>query len=172
MYKQFWFESLKVRDHSNEQDVHGRIILKRILRNSFIHSQALIVQDGPLASLFGVSWSNTYRHAVGLFWTNDQPVADIEGICGLNLSSPWHWSVAGFYETTFSIKTCNFFTSWEQATTGVSRNTLLLRCNYLFNTGHDELISACKNVFPEWDRHTQDYNAQAFKFISRNINYW
>jgi hypothetical protein len=33
---------------------------------SFIHSQALIVQDEPLASLFGASWSHTYRHTVGL----------------------------------------------------------------------------------------------------------
>jgi hypothetical protein len=39
----------------------------------FIHSQALIVQDGPLASLFRVSWSHTYRHTVGLLWTSDQP---------------------------------------------------------------------------------------------------
>jgi hypothetical protein len=29
---------------------------------SFIHSQALIVQDGPLASLFVVSWSHTHTH--------------------------------------------------------------------------------------------------------------
>jgi hypothetical protein len=29
---------------------------------SFIHSQALIVQDGPLASLFGVYWSHTHTH--------------------------------------------------------------------------------------------------------------
>jgi hypothetical protein len=42
--------------------------------HSFIHSQALIVQDGSLASLFGVSWSHTYRHMVGLLWTSDQPV--------------------------------------------------------------------------------------------------
>jgi hypothetical protein len=42
----------------------------------FLHSQALIVQDGPLASLFGVSWSHTYRHTVGLLWTSDQPVAE------------------------------------------------------------------------------------------------
>jgi hypothetical protein len=44
--------------------------------HSFIHSQALIVQDGPLASLFGVSWWDTYRHTVGLLWTSDQPVAE------------------------------------------------------------------------------------------------
>jgi len=42
----------------------------------FIHSQALIVRDGHLASLFGVSWSHTYRHTVGLLWTSDQPVAE------------------------------------------------------------------------------------------------
>jgi hypothetical protein len=40
-----------------------------------IHSQALIVQDGTLASLYGVSWSHTYRHTVVLLWTSDQPVA-------------------------------------------------------------------------------------------------
>jgi hypothetical protein len=39
--------------------------------HSFIHSLALIVQDGPLASLFGISWSHTYRHAVGLLSTSD-----------------------------------------------------------------------------------------------------
>jgi hypothetical protein len=32
-----------------------------------LHSQALIVQDEPLVSLFGVSWSHTYRHTVGSF---------------------------------------------------------------------------------------------------------
>jgi hypothetical protein len=32
----------------------------------FFHSQALIVQDWSLASLFGVSWSHTDRHTVGL----------------------------------------------------------------------------------------------------------
>jgi hypothetical protein len=31
----------------------------------FIHSQALIVQDGPLASLFGVSWSHTHIQTHG-----------------------------------------------------------------------------------------------------------
>jgi hypothetical protein len=44
--------------------------------HSFIHSQALRVQDGTLASLFGFSWSHTYRHTVGLLWTSDQPVAE------------------------------------------------------------------------------------------------
>jgi hypothetical protein len=42
---------------------------------SFIH-RGLIVQGGPLASLFGVSWSHTYRHKVGLLWTSDLSVAD------------------------------------------------------------------------------------------------
>jgi hypothetical protein len=41
---------------------------------TYIHSQALIVQDGPLASLFGVSViTHTFRHTVGLLWTSDQP---------------------------------------------------------------------------------------------------
>jgi hypothetical protein len=50
--------------------------------HSFIHSQALIVQDGPLASLFGVSWSHTYRHTVGLLWTSDQPVTEASTYTG------------------------------------------------------------------------------------------
>jgi hypothetical protein len=54
-------------------NVIGRISLDSY--HSFIHSQALIVQDGPMASLFGVSCSHTYRHTVGLLWTSDQPVA-------------------------------------------------------------------------------------------------
>jgi hypothetical protein len=49
---------------------------------AYIHSLALIVQDGPLASLFGVSWSHTYRHTVGLIWTNDQPVAETSTYTG------------------------------------------------------------------------------------------
>jgi hypothetical protein len=50
---------------------------RREFRNYFTHSQALIVQDGPLASPFwGVSWSHTYRHTVGFLWaSDDQPVA-------------------------------------------------------------------------------------------------
>jgi hypothetical protein len=48
----------------------------------FIHSQGLIVQDGPLASLFGVSWSHTYRHKVGLLWTSDQPIAETSTYTG------------------------------------------------------------------------------------------
>jgi hypothetical protein len=50
--------------------------------NSLINSQALIVQDGPLASLFGVSSSRTYRHTVGLLWTSDQPVAETSTYTG------------------------------------------------------------------------------------------
>jgi hypothetical protein len=50
--------------------------------NSSIHSQAIIVQDWPLASLLGVSWSHTYRHAVGLLWTSDQPVAETSTYTG------------------------------------------------------------------------------------------
>jgi hypothetical protein len=48
----------------------------------FIHSQALIVQDGPLASLLGVSRSHTYRHTVGFLWTSDQPVAETSTCTG------------------------------------------------------------------------------------------
>jgi hypothetical protein len=33
--------------------------------HSFIHSQALIVQDGPLASLFGIPWTHTYTETHG-----------------------------------------------------------------------------------------------------------
>jgi hypothetical protein len=33
--------------------------------HSFIHSQALVVQDGPLASLFGVPWTYTYTETHG-----------------------------------------------------------------------------------------------------------
>jgi hypothetical protein len=48
----------------------------------WIRSQALIVQEGPLTSLFGVSWSHTYRHTVGLLWTSDQPVAEASTYTG------------------------------------------------------------------------------------------
>jgi hypothetical protein len=44
--------------------------------HSFIHSEALIDQDGPLASLLGVSWSHIYRHMAGLLWTSDQPYTE------------------------------------------------------------------------------------------------
>jgi hypothetical protein len=47
-----------------------------------IHSQAHIVQDGPLASLFGVSWSHTYKHTVGLLWTSDKPVSETSTYTG------------------------------------------------------------------------------------------
>jgi hypothetical protein len=39
---------------------------------SVISPQALIVQDGPLASLSGFL---DHRHTVGLLWTSDQPVS-------------------------------------------------------------------------------------------------
>jgi hypothetical protein len=42
----------------------------------------LVVQDGPLASLFAVSWSHTYRHTVGLLWTSDQPIAEASTYTG------------------------------------------------------------------------------------------
>jgi hypothetical protein len=49
----------------------------------YIHSlQALIVQDGVLASPFGVSGSHTYRHTVGLLWTRDQSVAEASTYTG------------------------------------------------------------------------------------------
>jgi hypothetical protein len=49
----------------------------------FIHSQALIVQDGPLASLFrGFLITHTYRYTVGLLWTSDQPVAETSTYTG------------------------------------------------------------------------------------------
>jgi hypothetical protein len=50
------------------------------IKNSFIHSQALIVQDGPLASFFGVSCSQTYRHTVGLLWTRQNKYRDCKVI--------------------------------------------------------------------------------------------
>jgi hypothetical protein len=59
--------------HFRYTNLLSRVVLHR---DNFIHSHALIVQDGPLASLFGVSWSHTYRHTVGLLWTSDQPVAE------------------------------------------------------------------------------------------------
>jgi hypothetical protein len=52
------------------------------VQKSFIHSQALIVQGGPLAFLFRVSWSHTYKHTVGLLWTSDQPVAEASTYTG------------------------------------------------------------------------------------------
>jgi hypothetical protein len=54
----------------------------RIVSDSLIHSQALIVQDEPLASVFGVSWSHTHRHTVGLLWTSDQTVAETSTYTG------------------------------------------------------------------------------------------
>jgi hypothetical protein len=42
------------------------------LLNSFIHRRL----QSRMASHFGVSWSHTYRHTVGLLWTSDQPVAE------------------------------------------------------------------------------------------------
>jgi hypothetical protein len=57
-------------------------IYRGALKGIFIHSQALIVQDGPLASSFGVSGSHTYRHTVGLLWTRDQPVAEASTYTG------------------------------------------------------------------------------------------
>jgi hypothetical protein len=46
-----------------------------------VHTQALIVQGGPLASLFGFP-DHTYRHTVGLVWTSDQPVAETSTYTG------------------------------------------------------------------------------------------
>jgi hypothetical protein len=54
-----------------------------VQNTGFIHSQAFIVQDGPLASLFGVSAiTRTLRHVVGLLWTSDQPVAEASTYTG------------------------------------------------------------------------------------------
>jgi hypothetical protein len=53
-----------------------------------VHSQTLIVQDGPLASLFGVSWSHTYRHTLGLLWTSDQPVTETSTYTGQHNRHP------------------------------------------------------------------------------------
>jgi hypothetical protein len=52
------------------------------LYQTFIHSPALIVQDGPLTSLFGVSWSHTSRHTVGPLWTSDHPVTETSTYTG------------------------------------------------------------------------------------------
>jgi hypothetical protein len=35
-----------------------------------------------MASLFGVSWSHTHRHTVGLLWAIDQPVAETSTYTG------------------------------------------------------------------------------------------
>jgi hypothetical protein len=78
-----WREGLK--SHINVTDVMaGSVIATELQRiNPFKpFSQAFIVQDGPLAFLFGVSWSHTYRHAVGLLWTSDQPVAEASTYTG------------------------------------------------------------------------------------------
>jgi hypothetical protein len=54
-----------------------------IYHSFIIHSsQALIVQDGPLAPLFGVSWSHTYIYTVELLCTSDQPVAETSTYAG------------------------------------------------------------------------------------------
>jgi hypothetical protein len=48
-----------------------------------IQSQALIVQDGPLAFLLGVSViTHIFRHTVGLLWTSDRPVSETSTYAG------------------------------------------------------------------------------------------
>jgi hypothetical protein len=69
----------QVRKRHGEADI-AMLISKQT--SQIIHSQALIVQDGPLASFFGVSWSHTYRHTVGFLWTSDQPVAETSTYTG------------------------------------------------------------------------------------------
>jgi hypothetical protein len=56
---------------------------KRMLQevDSF-HSQALIVQDGPLASLSGFLDHIHTRHTVGLLRMSDQPVAEASTYTG------------------------------------------------------------------------------------------
>jgi hypothetical protein len=48
---------------------------------SFIYSQAHVVQDGPLASLSGFL-DHPHRDTVGLLWTSDQPVAETSTYTG------------------------------------------------------------------------------------------
>jgi hypothetical protein len=49
----------------------------------YIHSQALIVQDGTLASLSGfLDHTHIQRHKVGLLWTSDQPIAEASTYTG------------------------------------------------------------------------------------------
>jgi hypothetical protein len=59
-------------------------IIKSFEWVSFIHSQALIVQDGTLASLLGFL-GHTNRHTVGLLWTSDQPVAEASNYTGQHI---------------------------------------------------------------------------------------
>jgi hypothetical protein len=67
----------------------------------FVHSQALIVQNGPLASLFGVSWSHTYRHTVGLLWTSDQSVAEASTYKGQhNRQTGYEYTVCSLSQLT------------------------------------------------------------------------
>jgi hypothetical protein len=81
-WHEVWLHLSKKWRHSDSWFTYRRAkLLRHSVTNDtvigeFIHSQALIVQDGPLASLCGVSWSHTYRHTVGLLWTGDQPVAE------------------------------------------------------------------------------------------------
>jgi hypothetical protein len=48
-----------------------------------IHSFTGAYSPGRTFDLpFGVSWSHTYRHTVGLLWTSDQPVAETSTCTG------------------------------------------------------------------------------------------
>jgi hypothetical protein len=48
-----------------------------------IHSFTGAYSPGRTFGLpFGVSWSHTYRHTVGLLWTSDQPAAEISTYTG------------------------------------------------------------------------------------------
>jgi hypothetical protein len=65
----------------NDQRQMSEDIMDNIRYYSF-HSQVLIVQDGPLASFFGVSGSHMQGHTVGLLWTSYQPVAETSTYTG------------------------------------------------------------------------------------------
>jgi hypothetical protein len=71
--------------------------------HSFIHPQALMVQNGPLVSLSWFLDHRHTRHTVELPWTNDQPVTETSTYTGQHkrqTSMPW----AGFEPATRATK--------------------------------------------------------------------
>jgi hypothetical protein len=153
----------QVHGNTGGQIVAARAILKQILSKMgcdqnykraslktsdqfmhFIHSQALIVQDGPLASLFGVSRSHTYRHMVGLLCTSDQPVAEASTYTG------WHnrqtsMPSAGFEPATPLTKRPQTY-PLHRAATGIGMKAYT-HCNiYLWPTGRCQYRQYSQNI--------------------------